>query len=273
MGGLLGGLIQKTSDEEEPEPEPVTKTEEKQEELVAEAVSAEALKGLSAEELLAQIEQGSIQHDSARGKKRKGRFAETIMPEAAKARQLASLIAKEPSMSASFDTATEDDDALGEAFERLAERHFEQGNYKEAQVIYERILVHKLNDLGPESDELIEDYNNLAMTLCIQKFFDRAEPFMKKAVSLYEKKEPKDPLAFADYLHSLGTIHYRMDKLEDAEEEFSRVLEIRKAMLDKDHEDIGRTLTDYARVVKKLGQAENAEAIYKKAKEILRRNS
>ena len=83
----------------------------------------------------------------------------------------------------------------------------------------------------------------------------------------------EDPLAFADYLHSLGTIHYRMDKLEDAEEEFSRVLEIRKAMLDKDHEDIGRTLTDYARVVKKLGQAENAEAIYKKAKEILRRNS
>lgn len=273
MGGLLGGLIQKTSDEEEPEPEPVTKPEEKQEELVAEAVSAEALKGLSAEELLAQIEQGSIQHDSARGKKRKGRFAETIMPEAAKARQLASLIAKEPSMSASFDNATEDDDALGEAFERLAERHFEQGNYKEAQVIYERILVHKLNEMGPESHELIEDYNNLAMTLCIQKFFDKAEPFMKKAVSLYEKKEPKDPLAFADYLHSLGTIHYRLDKLEDAEEEFSRVLEIRKAMLDKDHEDIGRTLTDYARVVKKLGQAENAEAIYKKAKEILRRNS
>ncbi|MEZ4536418.1 MAG: tetratricopeptide repeat protein [Cyanobacteriota/Melainabacteria group bacterium] len=198
------------------------------------------------------------------------------MPEAAKARQLAALIAKEPSAANKFAGAGEgaqDDDALGEAFERLAERHFEQGNYKEAQVIYERILVHKLNDLGPESPDLIEDYNNLAMTLCIQKFFDKAEPFMKKAVALYEKKERKDPLAFADYLHSLGTIHYRLEKLEEAEDEFSRVLEIRKAMLDKDHEDIGRTLTDYAKVVKKLGQNENAEAIYKKAKEILKRNS
>ena len=111
------------------------------------------------------------------------------------------------------------------------------------------------------------------MTLCIQKFFDKAEPFMKKAVALYEKKGRKDPLAFADYLHSLGPIHYRLEKLEEAEDEFSRVLEIRKAMLDKDHEDIGRTLTDYAKVVKKLGQNENAEAIYKKAKEILKRNS
>ena len=272
MGGLLGNLIQKSAEPEEAEPGSM----QEQEPVKAEA-ETDALKGLSAEELLAQIEQGSQQqHDSAKGIKRKGRHADTIMPEAAKARQLAALIAKEPSAANKFAGAgagEQDEDALGEAFERLAERHIEQGNYKEAQVIYERILVHKLNDLGPESPDLIEDYNNLAMTLCIQKFFDRAEPFMKKAVTLYEKKEQKDPLAFADYLHSLGTIHYRLDKLEEAEDEFSRVLEIRKAMLDRDHEDIGRTLTDYAKVVKKLGQNENAEAIYKKAKEILKRNS
>ena len=286
MGGLLGNLIQKGPDTEEsapeptPEPEPVpvsVSVPAPEPESAPEPVKAEAetdpLKGLSAEELLAQIEQGSQQHDSAKGIKRKGRHADTIMPEAAKARQLAALIAKEPSAANKFAGLMLVPDALGEAFERLAERHFEQGNYKEAQVIYERILVHKLNDLGPESPDLIEDYNNLAMTLCIQKFFDKAEPFMKKAVALYEKKERKDPLAFADYLHSLGTIHYRLEKLEEAEDEFSRVLEIRKAMLDKDHEDIGRTLTDYAKVVKKLGQNENAEAIYKKAKEILKRNS
>lgn len=270
MGGLLGNLIQKSAEPEDSKPGSIQEPEPVKAE-------ADALKGLSAEELLAQIEQGSQQqHDSAKGIKRKGRHADTIMPEAAKARQLAALIAKEPSAANKFAGAAEgeqDEDALGEAFERLAERHFEQGNYKEAQVIYERILVHKLNDLGPESPDLIEDYNNLAMTLCIQKFFDKAEPFMKKAVTLYEKKEQKDPLAFADYLHSLGTIHYRLDKLEEAEDEFSRVLEIRKAMLDRDHEDIGRTLTDYAKVVKKLGQNENAEAIYKKAKEILKRNS
>ncbi|MBI1269435.1 tetratricopeptide repeat protein [bacterium] len=270
MGSLLGNLIQKSAEPEDSKPLSI------QEPVKAEA-DADPLKGLSAEELLAQIEQGAQQqHDSAKGIKRKGRHADTIMPEAAKARQLAALIAKEPSAANKFAGAgagDQDEDALGEAFERLAERHFEQGNYKEAQVIYERILVHKLNDLGPESPDLIEDYNNLAMTLCIQKFFDKAEPFMKKAVTLYEKREQKDPLVFADYLHSLGTIHYRLDKLEEAEDEFSRVLEIRKAMLDRDHEDIGRTLTDYARVVKKLGQNENAEAIYKKAKEILKRNS
>lgn len=242
----------------------------------AENEELEDLSGMSAEDLLSKILKGgeepptpaAMEHGN---KKRGGRFSETILPEAAKARQLAALISKESAQAAEkFDKGGEDSDALGTAFLRLAERHFEQGNYKDAQVIYERVLVHKLNDMGPESPELVEDYNNLALVLSVQGLFDKAEPFMRRAVSLYEASPKVEPLPLADYLHSLGTVYFKLSKLQEAEEVYRRVLELRRENLSDTHQDIGRTLVDYAKVVKQLGQTEKAEAIYKKAQEILK---
>ena len=51
-----------------------------------------------------------------------------------------------------------------------------------------------------------------------------------------------------------------------------RVVSIRRESLEVDHEDIGRALADYAKVLKKLGKDESAEAIYKKAREILKKH-
>lgn len=241
----------------------------------AESAELEDLSGMSAEDLLSRILKGgeappaqAMEHGN---KKRGGRFSETILPEAAKARQLAALISKESAQATEkFDKGGEDSDALGTAFLRLAERHFEQGNYKDAQVIYERVLVHKLNEMGPESPELVEDYNNLALVLSVQGLFDKAEPFMRRAVSLYEASPKIEPLPLADYLHSLGTVYFKLNKLQEAEEVYRRVLELRRENLSDTHQDIGRTLVDYAKVVKQLGQTEKAEAIYKKAQEILK---
>ncbi len=230
---------------------------------------------MSAEQLLVEIMKSAQNPDAKHGTvKRGGRFSETILPEDAKARQLAKLVGKESSRdlaekTQAFDGSEENTEA---AFQRLAETYFEQGNYKEAQVIYERMLVHRLNDLGPDNPLLVEDYNNLAMTLCVQGRFDKAEPFMKRAVHLFESTEAPDAAELADYLHSLGTIQYKLEKYKDAEEIMLRVVSIRRDALEDDHEDIGRALGDYAKVLKKLGKNETAEAIYKKAREIMKKN-
>jgi len=285
--GRLASLVSKPGPVEEKKPEPQPVVAEEKSELTEEPASAtkekavekeneeiEDLSGMSAEDLLSKILKGGetpMQAMEHGNKKRPGRFSETILPEAAKARQLASLISKDSASSTEkFDKGGEDTDALGTAFLRLAERHFEQGNYKDAQVIYERVLVHKLNDLGPESPELVEDYNNLALVLSVQGLFDKAEPFMRRAVSLYESAAKVEPLPLADYLHSLGTVYFKVNKFNEAEEVYRRVLELRRENLSDTHQDIGRTLVDYAKVVKQLGQTEKAEAIYKKAQEILK---
>lgn len=245
----------------------------------AELAAVEDVAAMSAEQLLVEIMK-SAQNPALKPatNKRGGRFSETILPEDAKAKQLAKLVGKESSKDLAdkltFDQSEGDEnpEAVDTAFGRLAETYFEQGNYKEAQVIYERMLVHRLNEVGPESPLLVEDYNNLAMTLCVQGRFDKAEPFMKRAVHLYETAAKQDPVEFADYLHSLGTILYKLEKHKDAEEVMLRVVSIRRESLDQDHEDIGRALADYAKVLKKLGKDESAEAIYKKAREILKKH-
>jgi tetratricopeptide (TPR) repeat protein len=263
-------LSASTSDEKS---ETVAKTDEPTEEEVA----IEDIAKLSAEQLLVEIMKTAQNPEIKVTSKRGGRFSETILPEDAKARQLAKLVGKEASKELaerlSFDQSGENSEEIVDtAFGRLAETYFEQGNYKEAQVIYERMLVNRLNELGPDNPLLVEDYNNLAMTLCVQGRFDKAEPFMKRAVHLYETTATQDPVEFADYLHSLGTIEYKLEKHKEAEEIMLRVVSIRRESLDEDHEDIGRALADYAKVLKKLGKDESAEAIYKKAREILKKN-
>lgn len=240
-----------------------------------ELAAVEDVAAMSAEQLLVEIMKSAQNPDLKPATKRGGRFSETILPEDAKARQLAKLVGKEASKDLAdklaFDQGDENTEAVDTAFGRLAETYFEQGNYKEAQVIYERMLVHRLNELGPDNPLLVEDYNNLAMTLCVQGRFDKAEPFMKRAVHLYESAPKQDPVEHADYLHSLGTILYKLEKHKDAEEIMLRVVTIRRESLEEDHEDIGRALADYAKVLKKLGKDESAEAIYKKAREILKK--
>ncbi len=243
----------------------------------AELAAVEDVAAMSAEQLLVEIMKSAQNPNLKPATKRGGRFSETILPEDAKARQLAKLVGKEASKDLAdklaFDQGGEESpEAVDTAFGRLAETYFEQGNYKEAQVIYERMLVHRLNDLGPDNPLLVEDYNNLAMTLCVQGRFDKAEPFMKRAVHLYESSPKQDPVEHADYLHSLGTIQYKLEKHKDAEEIMLRVVSIRREALSEDHEDIGRALADYAKVLKKLGKDESAEAIYKKAREILKKH-
>ncbi|MBX9691651.1 MAG: tetratricopeptide repeat protein, partial [Cyanobacteria bacterium] len=200
---------------------------------------------------------------------RGNRFSQTILPEQAKASLLAALVDKDTMHAESFDSDDTPDNA-GTAFARLAEKYFEQGNYAEAQTVYERMLVHHLNSYGPNSPELVDDYNNLAMTLCVQNMFDKALPFMKRAVSLYELKKPApDPIGLADYLHSLSTIEFKLKNYDAAQEAILKVLNLRKDNLPRDHEDLGRALADYAKILKRLGKDEVAEKVYKTARQIL----
>ena len=205
---------------------------------------------------------------------RGGRFSQTILPEHAKASLLSTLVDKETMKlleEEGYDRNDEDPDNAGTAFKRLADKYFEQGKYKEAQGVYERMLVHHMNSLGPNSKELVDDYNNLAMTLCLQNSFDRALPFMKRAISVFEANKPADPVVLADYLHSLATIEFKLKNYEGAQDAILKVLLLRKDNLAPDHEDLGRALADYAKILKRLGKDETAEKVYNKARQILKR--
>lgn len=160
------------------------------------------------------------------------------------------------------------EEALLSAFTRLAESYFEQGNYTQSQHVYERILVDRLNKLGPNHISLVGDQKNLANVLCCQGKFNQAETFIRRCIAILEAhKEPHDE-ELRDALGILAGIYYRQEKFAEAEPLSERVVRL--------HEKVGtnspqfvEALNDQAKLLRKLGRTEEAERIYSRAQTIL----
>lgn len=202
------------------------------------------------------------------------KFSETILPEDAKAMQLANLVkqsvtGQKPDENEEDEEATDQKTALANAFVRLAQSYCDQGNYVEAQQVYERILVNRLNELGPNNIELTTDLTNLAAVLCVQGKFNQAEPFMRRVVWVLENADIPAPLRLADALSMLGEIYFRQDKFAEAEAPVTKALNLRQGNLPADHTDIADALSSQAKLMRKTGRAAEAEKIYAKAQQIL----
>ncbi len=195
------------------------------------------------------------------------KFAQTILPEDAKAKQLAMMVSREVHGSHNLNPE-EESDAVYDAFSRLAQSYSEQGNYAESQHVYERILVHRLNQYGPNHPILVSEFVNLAGVLCAQEKFNQAEPFMRRAVAVLETAQAEE-VKLAECLNLLGMIYFRQEKLADAEKTLIRTIDLRRNHLGPTHPDLACAMNDYARVLKKLGQNEEAEKAYSAAKAIL----
>lgn len=199
------------------------------------------------------------------------RHNQTIQPEDARAGRLANLMRGQKSGDKDileFDPSGDPPDALHRVFEKLAHSYFARGNYPQAQVIYERILVHRLNQLGPNDPALVMDLNNLGAVLVAQEKFNQAEPFLRRALTILEKTAGGQS-KIADALSLLSTIYGKQDKIQECEPLLKRSLEIRRATLSPEHPEVAHSLAEYAKILKKLGREEEAESMYKEALAIL----
>jgi tetratricopeptide (TPR) repeat protein len=198
----------------------------------------------------------------------------TIQPADARATRLASLVKgpKDTANSvvlANLEASQEPPDALQKVFERLANSYFVRGNYPQAQVIYERILVHRLNEGGAEDVALFGDLHNLAGVLVAQEKYSQAEPFMRRALTLIEKNEATEPRKVADALSVLATIAFKQERFAEAESLLTRALALRQMALPTEHPDIAQTYSDFAKVLRKLGREKEAEDMYRESLVIL----
>ncbi len=213
------------------------------------------------------------QSDGDANKAKVKKHSQTIQPEDARASRLATLMQGhkqgDRDLLANFDPTNDPPDALHKVFERLAASYFTRGNYTQAQVIYERILVHRLNQVGTSDTALVADFNNLAGVLVAQEKYNQAEPFMRRAVSILDVAKEVEPLKVAEALSLLATIYTRQDKLAESEPLIKRALEIRRANLSAEHPDVAQTLSDYAKLLRKMQREEEAETMYKEALAIL----
>lgn len=159
--------------------------------------------------------------------------------------------------------------AVGAAMYRLAESYFEQGDFAEAQKIYEKILAIRQAELGSQHIDLVDDLNKLAEVLWVQGNFRQAEPFVRRGVTILESTHPVDGLRLAEGLRILAGLFFQQGKFEPSIPFLEHALLLKKASLGDEHRDVGNLLREYAKLLKKMGRTAEAEKHYMQAKKIL----
>jgi tetratricopeptide (TPR) repeat protein len=210
---------------------------------------------------------------SAPGSVKGRKFAETIAPEDPRARELANFINPQSKNDGILEKTAKGqlNSVVFESYARLAESYIENGNNADAQHVYERILVLRLQELGPNNISLVGDFKNLAAVLCTQEKFDRAEPFLRRAIYILESAGSQ-PLTLADFVSFLANIYLRQGKFGEAEPLLNQALDVRRKELGPDHLEISDSLFDLARLYRKTNRTEESEQLYTRAKDILAKN-
>lgn len=160
---------------------------------------------------------------------------------------------------------------MSSALTKMAEMHYEQENYPEAQRAYERILSWRQGELGASHPEVVDDLNNLAGVMCVQSLFAQAEPLIARAISILEHAETPEPLKLAENLTSLAGLQFQQGIFDKAEPLLAQALTLREKELGADNPELADSLRDFAKLLKKLGKLEEAEKHYNRAKVLLGR--
>jgi len=160
---------------------------------------------------------------------------------------------------------------MSSALTKMAEMHYEQENYPEAQRAYERILSWRQGELGASHPEVVDDLNNLAGVMCVQGLFAEAEPLIARAVTILEFGEEPEPLKLAENLTSLAGLQFQQGIFDKAEPLLAKALVLREKELGADNPELADSLRDFAKLLKKLGKPEEAEKHYNRAKVLLGR--
>lgn len=94
---------------------------------------------------------------------------------------------------------------------------------------------------GPDHFTTIEAESKLATLYAAQGKYDKAEPGLRRMVTLYEKFAP-DSLSLAEHLFNLGGLYKVQHRYDEAEPLLERALRIRERNLESDHPDHGNAL-------------------------------
>jgi tetratricopeptide (TPR) repeat protein len=199
-----------------------------------------------------------------------GKFTQTISPADTNASKIHQMLTErtEGALTQTVPGAEVADDALVSTFTRLAQSYSEQGNYVQAQIVYERLLVDRLNKLGPNDSALVDHLKNLAGVLCCQGKFNQSEPFMRRTISILEATRGAADPELADCLSILAGIYYRQEKFADAEPLAQRVVRLREGQSQGGNMELVDALYDQAKVLRKLGRVTDAERVYARGKSL-----
>lgn len=143
---------------------------------------------------------------------------------------------------------------------------YQEGRYREAIPLAERILNIHEKTLGPEHPDTAASLNNLAL------FYDTTNDSYKKAKPLYERalsiREKVLGLEHPDTVKSISNLagyYWNTGNFAKAEPLFQRALAVREKVLGPEHPDTATSLNALAEVYRETAAYAKAEPLYQRA--------
>jgi len=151
---------------------------------------------------------------------------------------------------------------------RMGVYYYYQGNYGEAESLWERALAIKKKALGPDHPDVAKSLHNLAILYRGQGRFAEAEPLYKQALAIRKKALGPDHPDVANSLNSLAILYQDHGRYTEAEPLFKQALVIWRKALGPDHPDVAMILNNLAILYYDQGRYAEAEPLYKQALDI-----
>jgi tetratricopeptide (TPR) repeat protein len=147
-------------------------------------------------------------------------------------------------------------------------RLYQEGKYREAIPIAERLLSINKRVLGPEHPDTATSLNNLAGLYDEMGYYAKAESLFQQALHIWKKiGGPEHPYT-AISLNNLALLYCHMGAYAKAEPFYQQALQIRKKVLGPEHPATATSLNNLALLYWEMGEYAKAELLYQQALQI-----
>jgi CHAT domain-containing protein/Tfp pilus assembly protein PilF len=162
-----------------------------------------------------------------------------------------------------------EDVAFSNQLENLAYLHRLQGQWKEADALYQRSLKIRESKLGKDHLRVAETLHRLAQTAEAANQDDRAEQFYRREQAILEARLGKEHPRLALCLNDLGDLYRVRGQFARAEPLLLRAWHILKSKLGKDHRDVATVTTNLGGLYLAQGQLARAEPFFRESLRIV----
>lgn len=146
--------------------------------------------------------------------------------------------------------------------------HEDQGEYAEAETLYQRSLSLE-EEYRPERAAVAVELNNLATLYDSLGRYVEAEPLYKRAISIGEKTLGPEHHDVATRLNNLALLYVDEGRYPEAEPLYKRALEIDEKRLGSQHPELVTTLDNLAQLYRREKRFADAEPLQRRALEIV----
>jgi tetratricopeptide (TPR) repeat protein len=150
----------------------------------------------------------------------------------------------------------------------LAKAYHENGKYREAETLYDRVCALQEKTLGPEHPNTAATLNDLAGVYYVTGRYAQAEDLFERSRAIYEKTLGAEHPNTATTLNNLAEIYRNTGRYALAEDLFERARAIYEKTLGAEHPNTATTLNNLAEIYRNTGRYAQAEDLFERVRTI-----